>query len=233
MFDLSQLLHYPSRCLVLQKKEETIADLWNGGWWWVDMWAAQREISAYSPLKSPSSSIPRYLRCHMLHCCNCCGIIRYVKAMPKSYTKCPRVSSLPFFCMFVCVCECAYVLAYISVKAFSLLFWQRNRNIWLASLAPHWFSLSAIWHILFSVHSCLMQLSEPENLGSMTGTPRRQSDKQTDTRLHTFTDDLLTPLPFALLCESGERVFLFRFLFPYSQMYFPLAFLPHKDFEAH
>lgn len=50
--------------------------------------------------------------------------------MPKSYTKCPRRVVLTFL-LYVCVseCGCAHVLAYITVKAFSLLFWQRNRNI--------------------------------------------------------------------------------------------------------
>lgn len=132
---------------------------------------------------------------------------------------------------FVCVCECTYVLAYISVKAFSLLFWQRNRNIWLASLAPHWFSLSAIWHILFSVHSCLMQLSEPENLGSMTGAPRRQADRQT----YAYILLLPTYLPHFRLHFYVNPVSEFSFsgFFLHIPNVFPLAFLPHKDFEAH
>lgn len=154
------------------KKEENIADLVVGRHVGSAAWDF-RILALWNRPPRPS---------HGILDVTCCTVVIVVALFDMS-KQCQNpiqnvLVSRPYL-SFVCVCECTYVLAYISVKAFSLLFWQRNRNIWLASLTPHWFSLSAIWHILFSVHSCLMQLSEPENLGSMTGAPRRQADRQT------------------------------------------------------
>lgn len=202
------------------------------------MWAAQREISAYSPLKSSSSSIPRYLKCHMLHCCNCCGIIRYVKAMPKSYTKCPRVSSLPFFCMCVSVygCECVCVGVYHR-QGFQPLILAKEPQYLISIIGSA--LIFPVCDMAYSIFSCLMQLSEPENLGSELHDSRAQAtDRQRHSHRQTYVYILLLTnyLPHFRLhfyANPVGRRFLFGFLFAYSQMYFPLAFLRHKDFEAH
>lgn len=91
------------------------------------------------------------------------------------------------YCTLLCMCVCVYV------TAFSFLFCEWDRNIWLTSSAWHWFlsyldtygqvcmCICMYIHEILYFQSHLIKLSEPENLSRATGR-------------HTFTvSALLTP----------------------------------------
>lgn len=151
MFGFSQLLHYPSQYCVLQKKKilQNCETVGGGG-----STCGQRSVW-FPPTRLWNRPLRPSLVTLNVTCCTVVIVVALFDMSKQCQNPIQNVlvsrPYLSFVCVWVCMGVSAYVLAYITVKAFSLLFWQRNRNIWLASLAPHWFSQCVIWHILFSV----------------------------------------------------------------------------------